>query len=336
VDTLTTPEIQVEQFIQNGRNDKAVELLVKLALACARKGDIARSEGFRDRIYELDEMALMHIVKVNEAIEAQKDKLFTPDYRRQWAPIFEKLSAEEARAFFGALKTLDIESEHVVLEQGRPNDRLFLVNHGQLKVVYADQDKDLLVNTLGSRDIFGQETFFSINVSTVTVKTISPVHLSYMDRATLERLKGRGNLSEDNLKRACRTGLSLPERLRQKGLDRRSGKRIQLNLKISFQLLSSSRKAGMSRAITAELWDISTSGLSFYFGSKNRETVRSLIGHTIGVRFTVTIDGQPKTVAVTGIVHGVESHPLDEYSVHLKLKRHFSDAALKAIQQSAS
>lgn len=336
METATAPETMVEHYIQDGRNDKAVELLVQLALGSARKGDFAKSERFRDWLYEVDDMALAHIVKVNEAIEAQKNKILTPDYRRRWRPLFENLLPDEATAFFGALKSVRIASEKEIIQKGRPNDKLFLVNQGRVKAVYADQDKDLLISMLGAGDIFGQETFFSINVSAITVRTLGLVQLSYMDRTTMEHIKSNGRFSEDNLRTACRFSLPLSERLRKKGLDRRTHKRFKLNTKVSFQLLSSVRKDGLSRAVTAELWDISKCGLSFYFGSKNRETVRNLIGHTIGVRFTVAIKGRPKTVAVTGVVHGVESHPLDEYSVHIKLKRNFSDAAIKAIQQAAS
>ena len=38
-----------------------------------------------------------------------------------------------------------------------------------------------------------------------------------------------------------------------------------------------------------------------------------------------------KEVALTGVVHGVQNHPLDEYSVHLQLRRNFSDEAIKTI-----
>lgn len=330
-----TPEKRVEQFIRSGQQAKAAALLCRLALSSAQKGDITKSEGFRDRLYELDGISLSHIVQVNEAIEAQKSKFLTPDYRCRWAPLFENLSDEEANAFFYALKTLDIESEQVILEQGQPNDKLFLIHQGTLKLVYADQDKDLLIGTLGPCDIFGQETFFSVNVGTFTVKTLSPVRLSFMSRATLESLKRKGNFSEASLKNACSTLPALAERLQKKGLDRRSHKRFKLKGELSFRILSASKKQNPGRVIRADLWDISKSGLCFYYTSKNSESARRLIGHTLGVKFNVPVNGQQKTIKVTGVVQGVANHPLDEYSVHFKLNRQFSDAAIKAIQRAA-
>jgi hypothetical protein len=80
------------------------------------------------------------------------------------------------------------------------------------------------------------------------------------------------------------------------------------------------------------LWDISKGGLSFYFPSKNPRAVQSLIGQSIGVRFDLKFKGKVKTVALSGVVHGVQSHPLDEYSVHLKLNRQLSDTTIKAIE----
>lgn len=333
--TTKSLEARVKQFIRNGQSDKAASLLFKLALERAHQQDFKRSEAYRDQLYEVDSMALPLIVKVNEVIEAQKSKVLTPDFRHQWAPFFKKLSREEANAFFFSLIKQTVPSEQVIIQQGRPNDKLYLIHQGRLKIIYVDQDKDLLIDTLSSGDIIGHDSFFSVNVSTVTVKTLTPVQLSYLDRSTLEQLRSKSGFSEDSLKRACRFAQTMPDRLRKKGLDRRSHKRFNLNVKISFQLLSSDHRHSLRQAITAELWDISKSGLCFYFHSKNREAVRRLIGRTIGVRFNVQINGRLKNVTATGVVHGVASHPLDEYSIHLKLNRHFSDAAIQAIQKSA-
>ncbi len=332
----TALEAQVAQFIKAGQSEKAVHVLYQLALASAQAHDFVQAEVYRDQIYKVDAMALSSIVKVNEAIEAQKSKMLTQDFRRLWAPMFEKFSKEAAHAFFFNLKHLSCESEKLIIRQGRPNAKLYLIHHGHIKIIYADKDKELLIDTLGGGDIIGQDSFFSVNVSTVDVKTLTPVRLSYLDRATLDRLKANGQICEEEIDSACRFAASIADRLRRKGLDRRSEKRFNLHVKITFELLSSDSKNSLKRKITAELWDISKSGLSFYFQSKNRKAIRSLIGRTLGVRFNLDIEGQSKSVAVTGIVHGIESHPLDEYSVHLKLKRHFSDAVIQAIQKSAA
>jgi CRP-like cAMP-binding protein len=253
-----------------------------------------------------------------------------------WGPFFKGLTTEEAGSFFFALREQHIEGEQVVLEQGQPNDHLYLVHQGNLKVVYQDKEKEMLIQRLGSGDIFGQDTFFSVNVCTATVKTLSAVKLSYLERRTLENLNSALEFLESNLKKVCLSGASMFDMLRKRGIDRRSYRRINLQTKVTVQLLSSDSKAIMRRPLTAELWDISKIGLSFYFQSKKREAVRRLVGRTLGVSFSLLVGDRYKDVNVTGVVQGVDSHPLEEYSVHLRLNRSFSDRAIQTIQSIAA
>jgi CRP-like cAMP-binding protein len=329
------PEAMIDHLVEAGQFEQASELLYQLAIENAKKRDFIKSEAFRDRLYEVDSMALTRIVEVNELIEHEKSRAITPDHRRLWARFFEGLSPEEANAFFFALKEEEFDSEALILQQGQRNDRLYLIDKGQLKQIYNNQEKEVLINRLGSGDIVGEDTFFSVNVCTASVKTLTQSRVKYLDRSDLERLKRDHALLDASLRKICCSGRSLFERLRQKGLDRRAFKRFNLNTKMVFQVLSV-KEAALRQAITAEMWDISKEGLSFYFQSKNKEAVRSLIGRTLGVRFQLTIAGEVKTLAVTGVVHGVESHPMEEYSVHLKLNRAFSDQAIKAIHLAAS
>jgi CRP-like cAMP-binding protein len=332
---IPDPEAMVEHYLKVGQTDKAFELLYRLATLSAKKKNFIQSELYRDRLYEVDSLALSRIVEVNEIIEAEKSRAITPDDRKLWSRFFEGLEPNEASAMFLALKKEVYESETRIIEQGQPNDRLFFITQGQLKMIYSDKDKELLIEKLGTGDIFGEDTFFSVNVCTASVKTLTQVHISFMDRIIFEKLRAAHSTFSSNLKKVCGSGRSVFNRLRQKGIDRRSFKRINLNTKVSFQLLTSDAGKAMQRSVTAELWDISKGGLSFYFQSKNREAVRSLIGRNVGVRFDLQIDGKTKTVALAGIVQGVQSHPLDEYSVHLQLNRRLSDASVRTIERIA-
>ncbi len=333
--SLSAIEAKVEQYIHDGRNEKAVELLYQLAIASAKKGLFHKSEAYRDRLYEVDSFALSRIVSVNETIEKQKSRWLPPDFRILWAPFFKKLSEEEANAFFFSLKKVKVDSEEIILSQGRKNDRLFLVQQGQLKAVYIDKEKELLLRKLDSGDIFGEDTFFSVNVCTATIITQTPVRMSFLKYADLEQLQKKHESLRSNLKKVCTSGRSLTDIIRKKGIDRRSSKRYNLRCKIWFQLLESNNPKALNRSVVAEMWDISKRGLSFYFQSKNREAVRNLIGRPLGLKFNLNINGADKTVATTGIVQGVESHPLEEYSVHLQLNRPFTNEAMKAIARLA-
>ena len=333
---IRDPEALVAQYLTSGRPEKAFEMLYDLAVSCAKSKDFAASEAFRDRLYEIDSMALSKIVQVNEIIEEEKSKAITPDDRKLWSPLFEELSEIQANDFFIALSKETIESGTLILTQGHTNDRLFLLDQGQVGIFYSDPEKEFLIARMGSGDIFGDDTFFSVNVCTASVKALTRSHLRTIDKEAFEKLAVIHETMGSKLKKVCASRRSIFNRLRQKGIDRRSFRRINLNTKISFQLLSSGSPNAAQRSVKAELWDISKGGLSFYFQSKNPSAVQGLIGQSIGVRFELSMRGKIKPVALAGVVHGVQSHPFDEYSVHLKFNRQLGDTTIRAIEWIAN
>lgn len=333
--TIAQAEARLNQFIENGQTEQAVKLLCQMVDICARRQDFEKAENYRDQLYEVDSMALSAIVRMNEIIEAEKGKALTPGRRRLWARFFEDLPPDEANAFFFALKEITIQPDQTILKQGNTNDRLYLVEKGRLTVVHEREDKQQLIQTIGAGDVIGEDTFFSINVCTASVTSLSEVKLSYMEKERLEGIMIQHPQIETRLKKICGTGRKIYSWIRKKGMDRRAFKRINLNTRLWFQVLDAGPGRPMTNFVSGELWDISKCGLSFYFGSKNRQAVQRLIGRSVGVRFKLMVDGKGKEAALTGIVQGVQAHPLDEYSVHVKLRKQFSEAAMRTIHSAA-
>lgn len=326
----------MEQCLQTGDTAKAVKLLCQMAVSSAKAKDFIKAEAFRDRLYEVDGSALSAILKVNEIIESEKNKAITPAQRNLWSCFFNGLSAEEASDFIFALQPAEFPSDHVIFEQAKPNDRLYLIHQGYVKIVFENNSRQILIKTLGKGDFFGEDTFFSVNVCTASAVTLSDVKLGFLDKEGLERLKTKHRFLWTSLRKICLSGRSVFDCLRQKGTDRREHPRVNLQTKVSVQILASENGKPISRTLTAELWDISRQGLSFYFQSKNPNAVRRMVGRTLKVRVFFNFEGKKKELDLTGLVQGVQDHPMDEFSVHLKLYRPFSFAAMRTIQQIAS
>ncbi len=329
--SLMEQEAQVDQLIKSGQSEAAVKLLSEMALTCAESRDFEKAEIFRDQLYEVDSMALKEIMKINSTIEMEKGKTLTSDFRQQWSAFYESLTADEANAFFLALKEETVHDEQVVLQQGDANECLYLVNQGKLKVIHERGDKQWLIHTLSPGDIFGEDTFFSINVCTVSIKALSTVKLSYLQRDQLEGITIQYPQLEDKLKEICGTGEKIFNWLKQKGIDRREFKRYVYQTKAWFQVLSTGQKNDLSDSITAELWDVSRSGICIYFHSQDREYVRNLVGRTLGINIIFDLTHKLKDLSLTGTVQGVQSHPKNEYSLHIKLRQNLSEKAMAAI-----
>lgn len=321
-------EVQLDQFIKSGQNEAAVKLLYRLATECAEKKDFEHAEAFRDQIYEVDNKALDEIMKVNNIIEKEKCESCKPDHRQQWVQFFNELSTEEADAFFCALKEMSLDEDKTVLQQGDSNNHLFLVNQGKLKVTHERNDKQILIYTLEPGNIFGEDTFFSVNVCTVTIRTLSKVNLSYLERKKLDDIITEHPNLEKNLMKTCGTGERIVDWLRQKGMDRREFKRYILQAQVWFQVLTTQDNNDKSNLIEADLYDISINGLSFNLHFKDKEYICSLVGKTIGVNLIIKYGCKQTSLPLTGVVQGVQSYPLDEYSVHVKLRQNLSEKAI--------
>jgi CRP-like cAMP-binding protein len=323
-------------YLKSNETEKAFKLLCQLAVLCAKEKDFIRAETFRDQLYEVDGSARTAIGKVNGIIAQEKIKAVSASQRQLWPGFFNGLSKEEAIDFFIALQTIEFESEHIVLKQGAPNDRLYLIDQGQIKIVYKADSRQGLIKTLSRGDFFGEDTFFSVNVCTVSAVALSDVKLRFLDKKGLERLIGKHRTTGAGLRKICFSGRSVFDCLRQKRMDRRQDQRIHYQTNVSVQILDSKNQKPIARNFSAELWDISKQGLSFYFESKSPDTVRRLIGRTLSVRLYLAQEGKKVELALTGVVLGVQNHPMDEYSVHMKLERPFSSEAIQMIKRIAS
>ena len=65
---VSDQEARLEQYLRAEQTDKAVQLLYQMAVDSARNKDFERAEELRDRLYEVDSMAISVIVKLNEII----------------------------------------------------------------------------------------------------------------------------------------------------------------------------------------------------------------------------------------------------------------------------
>lgn len=333
---MNATQALVDQYIGDNRTGDALNLLCKTAIGLAKNQRFDEAETCRDRLYEVDSTALSAIIKVNEIIENEKSRSIAPELRQTWAAIFECLTIEEANALHSALKPLHLAPDYAVIEQGRANDRVFFINSGRLKMFCRIGNKDILIKNMGMGTIFGQDTFFSINVCTHSVTTLSRVELSYLEKKRLVALQAKFPHLCSNLETIiCGLNQTVYDCLYLKGIERRNYERYRLSTRIRAHLLTPDADKTTGKLINGEMWDISKKGLSFYFKSKNERSVQRLLGRTIGVCFYLKGSGCTKPLVVTGIVSGVHNHPLDKYSVHLKLNRSFSDAAIKTISKIA-
>ena len=332
-DELSKQEEQIEEHIQKGDTAAAVRGLYELIVIYAKDKDFKTAEALRDRLYNTDSMALTEIINANEIIEQEKAGAISVDHRRTWSKLYDRLSTEDAGLLFHALQEQTYDGSQTVYHQGDPNNRLFFVNQGQLKIVHQIEDKEILIKNLTEGSIFGEDSFFSINVCTTSVVTMTAVSLSYLERNMVEGWQTDHPVLESQLREYCLYGDPIEDVLKRKGLDRRIYERLTISTKVSAQVISSDTNQPLSRPFTGILTDISRGVSCFFIHTRNRDTVKTLLGRKLNVGLKVPTKEGPKKVKLVGLVQGAQWHPIDKYSIHLEFIAPLQDAQTKVIQQ---
>ena len=168
-------EALVDQYVAQNQKSEAVELLLKLVEKYAKEKDFERAEVLRERIYSVDPMALNAIIKSEELIEKEKGESIDDDHRNVWEAFYKELNPDEAHTFYYTLKEASYGVDEFVFRQGAQNSSLYFIDFGQLRLIYTQRNDDLLIKSLSSGDIAGEDTFFSISICSSSLVTTSAV-----------------------------------------------------------------------------------------------------------------------------------------------------------------
>jgi CRP-like cAMP-binding protein len=314
---LSQKEKLVDQYVKQDNKEGAVKLLFDLIVTYAKKKDFPKAEMLREKLYEVDSMALNEIVRSGEIIEEEKSESIDRDHLVIWSNLYDTLSEEQANALYYAMKEATYDIDETIFKQGERNSNLYFINQGQLKLVYRDEERDVLLKTLGTGHIAGEDTFFFESVCTTSMITLSRVKLNFLEKDTLLKWRDEFPGLEPRLQEYCLKFKRVRDLLKAKNLDRRNQKRVRLSGKGMIQLLGAFGKP-LGRAFKGELSDISIGGLSFTIRITKKENARLLLGRKMNIKFVIPLGTSKQKIDKNGTVIGVRSHPFDDYSIHIK------------------
>lgn len=324
---IKAQEARVDQYVSENRTDEAVKLLLELILAHVEQKEFEKAEALRDKLYEVDPMALTEIVRAGDAIDEAKNQDLDPEHREVWSDLYDRLNLNEGNALYYGMKNVSFKTGEVIIEQGQISKRLFFINKGEVKAIFSGEKttdivdtrpSDILLKVLKEGDFFGNDQFFSATVSTYSLIAQSSVRVSCLESAITKKWKTEAPALESRLFDYCRKNDKIKIALEQKGMERREYERIKLPVKLLFQLLDVTGKK-IEKYYKGEISDISEGGLSFFIKTSRAETVRILLGRRLFVSFQVRLkNGECCVVEKDGQVTAVQSQAFDDFSIHLK------------------
>jgi len=314
---MTESENKVEQFIASGNTDAAVKLLYEMIIQNAKEKRFPEAEKLRERLLEVDSMALNEIISSAEIIEEEKTQSLDSIHMEIWSKLYDPLSNEEKNALFFAMKEATLESNKPVFVQGNMNSNLYFINSGELKEIYKQKEGVVLLSALRSGQIAGQDNFFSNSVCTTSLVTATRVKLNYLAKDALAGWKKEFPNLEHLLETFCKGFTGPTELLKQKKMDRRSLKRVKVSGIGQVNILN---KAGvpMAKSFKGDLTDISVGGLSFEVRITKEETARLLLGRRINIKYSFSQSIPAINIDQNGIIVGVYAYPFEDYSIHVK------------------
>ena len=321
----------VSQHIANGDTNAAVKLLFKMIVQYAKEKNFIKAEQLRERMLEMDPMALDEIISSAEIIEEGKSRSLDPIHMQIWSKLYDMLDTEEKNELFYSMQDSVLGINKAVFSQGKLDTNLYFINQGQLKMIYENKAGDVLLYTLGSGQLAGQENFFSNTVCTTSLITLSNVNLKYLAKDSLLKWKMELPTLEQKLNDFCDGFPSATKLLQSKKMDRRALKRIKLSGKGLINLLN---RAGepIGKSFKGALSDISVGGLSFEIRISKEETARILLGRRISIALNVSKSIASQVIDQKGIIVGVYPFPFEDYSIHVKFDRKLDQAVINAME----
>ena len=320
----------VDQHLAENNIDAAVSTLYGLIVAYAKEKNFTKAELLREKLYEIDSMALTEIIGAAEIIEQEKQKGMTQDHQEMWTDLYRTLGKEEGTCLYYSMKEASYNSDQPLFIQGEDNSNLYFVKQGQLKMLFSHNGKDVLLKQLNPGDISGIETFFYHSVCTTTVSPFSRVKVNYLEKRVLQEWKEKFPGLESKLYRYCQKFEKSHDLLMKKGLDRRAQRRFRIEGYASIQILSSSGSS-VGKPFRGVIFDISASGFACVIKLVKKEIAQLLLGRKMELKLIITVKGASRTIGQIGTVVAVSSPPFDDYYLHFKFHQLLDSTLIREI-----
>jgi CRP-like cAMP-binding protein len=310
-------EKEVDRLVEENDTAGAVKLLLEMIERQAQSHNFAQAEALRERLMVVDDMALSEIIKAAEIIEEAKSSAQDPDHLRRFAGLYDNLTQEETNTLFFGMQALRVDAGDVLYHQGKPNNRLFFLDQGQLNLFFTRQGRDSLISILEAGAIAGQDSFLISSFATTSLAAQSRADLHVLDLATVTQWKADQPGLVDKLEQFCQRH-SVGDLVAAKGMERRTSRRIKMEGQVMAHIMGDD-DAPAGKPFRGDLADLSNTGLSFFIRATDR-AARMLLGRKLKVRFTVKTPSQDQTVERKALTVAVNALYIGDYSVHLRFE----------------
>jgi CRP-like cAMP-binding protein len=334
VENFKTEQLSGSQTDENNQDADVADLYRRI-VSHAKAKDFAAAESLREKLMEIDPMALNEIITSAEIIEQEKKEGMTQDHLSVWADLYQAISKEEGNALYYAMNEASYANDQKLFSPGDRNSNLYFLNQGRLKMLCSHDGKEFLVKTLQPGDIFGIDTFFSDSVCTTRVMPFHMAKVNFLEKKVLREWKEKFPALETKLNKYCLKYEKAQDVLKNRGLDRRMQRRFRVEGKASLQILGASG-VPVGKPFRGSVSDISATGIACIVKLTQKEIGQLLLGRSIEMKLSLTVKGEARSVAQVGTVVAVSSPPFDDYYFHVKFHKMLEGSLVRELAATHS
>lgn len=321
----------VEKYLQENNKEAAIQLLVELIVKTARERQFTRAESLRDKLFEVDPLAVNAIVKTGEIIEAEKRAAIDQDHLNTWRELYASLTPVETNTLYYGMEPMEYPAGHMIFKQGDICSRLFFIDAGRAKMFYRQADKAVLLKSLGPGDLAGEDTFFfSDAFCTTSLITDSRVKCRVVPKDKLQKLNETSPGLEPKINDYCMKLESVCDLLKAKKLERRIQKRLDIPGTVMVQNIDDHGKP-VEKPYRGGLLDLSASGLGFIIKTTARSATL-LLGRQLDLQLTFAELSSKKKIRRIATVVAVNREPFNEYGIHAEFVRSLNQTTLDDLE----
>jgi CRP-like cAMP-binding protein len=339
--TLSPPDTElaqnlksVEQLVKARDIKAAGKMLFDLIMSYAKNRDFEAAETLRDKLMDIDPMALGDIIKSGEIIEDEKNKAIDQGHLNLWSDLYKTLSKEESSTLYFALKSIKFNAGDLIYKKSGNDSRLYFINKGNVKL-FIDQEggKETVIRELKPGDLMGQEAFFTLSLCSSSAAALTNVELNYLEKAILTKWESKSCGIESKLHDYDLKIKKAEEKQGAKGPQLRVHERIAISGKVRVQFLDATGNI-VGESITGMLSDISQGGLSFYLNIKKEKISNLFLNPRLNLKFSIKTQEAELTIDINGTMVAAVPHFYD-YSIHVKFDKRLDKRMMEGIKASS-
>lgn len=322
-------EDAVQKHLRVGDKKAASAYIYEQAISATHQGNFSVAEKLKDRLLEVNPLALSEVVKIGEVIDGQRTVAITPHHIEIWQELYERMTTKQFNALYYNSFQESYRRGDIIVRSGETDNCLYFLNSGTISLTCDSGKNEIFLRKMNPGDILGAEQFFAASVWTITLTALSSVQLHVLDQEGWQKVLAEAPELEEKLEIFCQRYEKIADLVRMTGDDRRLESRHQLHLKTRHILLDPFGQKS-KRSFRGELIDLSRSGIAFTIKLANQKTAKTLLGRQILSYLDMDGAVYPE---FAGLVVGVRMFDAfsQKYSVHVKLAKIIGEPQFKSI-----